>query len=267
MLAEWQTTAATRLRGGVSIQRQPPFIEQVALATSAGLAPERARLADLGIERRFGDAWLGSLGVYYRAEDDRLRNVGSEASMTDRINPPALTPMWQNTMTGRSKGVAVSIERRRTNGLSGWLGYGYERTDLTDFTTGERFPGDWDQRHTLNGYAIFRHASRTSLSARLRIGSNFPLSGYYREVNGQYFLSDRRNQVRLPTYGRLDVRADRSFTYQRRRLTLFLEAVNVFNRTNVAAAGPSVSFLTGRVSDVTETLFPLLPMAGVLVEF
>jgi hypothetical protein len=153
------------------------------------------------------------------------------------------------------------------NGLSGWVGYSYDRTDLIDQTTGEHFASDWDQRHTLNAYAIYRHASRTSVSARLRVGSNFPLPGYYREVNGEYFLSGERNQVRLPAYGRLDVRADRSFTYQRRRLTLFVEAVNVFNRTNVAASDPTISIPSGRVRSVTENLFPLLPLAGVLVEF
>ena len=58
LLAEWQLTSDTRLRGGIAIQRQAPSIEQLALATSAApLVPELARMFDLGVERRLGEAW------------------------------------------------------------------------------------------------------------------------------------------------------------------------------------------------------------------
>lgn len=112
-----------------------------------------------------------------------------------------------------------------------------------------------------------RHSSRTSLSSRLRIGSNFPLPGYDPKIGDDYYLGPTRNSERRPTYARFDVRADRAFAYRKRRLTLFAEVINVFNRRNERYAGASISLPSGRAPDVTEGLFPLLLSAGVLIEF
>lgn len=59
--------------------------------------------------------------------------------------------------------------------------------------------------------------------------------------------SARRNQLRLPEYLRLDLRADRTFTYRKSRLTLFLEVVNALNRENFRGNSPGVNVNTRRV--------------------
>jgi hypothetical protein len=102
------------------------------------------------------------------------------------------------------------------------------------------------------------------------MGSNYPVPGYWEEGNGLLFASDRRNEVRLPAYARLDVRANRVFNYTKRRLTLFVEVMNVLNRANVRAVGPSVTVRNGRLltaSGYLQELFPVLPSAGLLIEF
>ena len=53
-----------------------------------------------------------------------------------------------------------------------------------------------------------------------------------------YMLSAQRNGVRLPAYSRLDLRADRTFTYRKSRLTLFMEVVNAINRDNFRPNSP-----------------------------
>lgn len=73
--------------------------------------------------------------------------------------------------------------------------------------------------------------------------------------------------TRLLTYARLDLRANRTFNYTKRRLTLFVEVVNVLGRTNLGPADRTVRTRTAEVVDAVETLFPLLPSAGILVEF
>jgi hypothetical protein len=49
-------------------------------------------------------------------------------------------------------------------------------------------------------------------------------------------------------------------------LTLFVEVVNVLNRTNVAPAIGVISG-AGRAADFINTMFPLLPSAGVRIDF
>ena len=76
-----------------------------------------------------------------------------------------------------------------------------------------------------------------------------------------------RNTLRLPAYSRVDVRANRTFTWDRKRLTLFMEAINLLNRSNVRYALPSVDRRTFKATDLFETMLPLVPSIGILLEF
>ena len=107
------------------------------------------------------------------------------------------------------------------------------------------------------------------MSGKLRIGSNYPLHGYWEQrESGLLDVGERRNEVRLPLYARLDVRANRVFNYQKRRLTLFVEVMNVLNRDNVRAVSPSsINGRTRLVTAYLQSLFPLMPSVGVLFEF
>jgi len=68
-------------------------------------------------------------------------------------------------------------------------------------------------------------------------------------------------------YSRLDLRANRTYTWDRRRLTVFVEVTNIYNRRNQRYAGGDINGRTGRVTGLMEDLFPVLPSAGLLVEF
>src|SRR5262249_20055887 len=122
------------------------------------------------------------------------------------------------------------------------------------------------QRHTFAGYGRFRLSSQTSVGAKLRLGSNVPVAGYFDERASGLFVGGARNTVRLPEYARLDLRADRTFKYSRRRLTRFAEVINVLDRTNQAQANGVVS-AAGRAIDFTDAMFPLLPSAGIRIDF
>ena len=269
LLAELAIAPAFRVRSGAARFTQGPTLDQAALVSrNTVLGVQRAEAFDLGFEQRLGERWRVNLSGYRRVERDRLRLGVSEPRVVGTgVVVPAPTG-WANALDGRARGLELTVERRSTNGLSGWLAYAWGTHTETVAATGETFPGDYDQRHTLNAYGIYRWSGRTSLSARARLGSNFPLPGYYDYADGDiYQLGTARNTERLPRYSRVDVRADRTFTRKTRRLTLFVEVVNALNRTNVGLAGPSINVRTRVVSGLVEDLFPLLPSAGLLIEF
>ena len=81
-----------------------------------------------------------------------------------------------------------------------------------------------------------------------------------------YGLSSERNTLRLPGYSRLDLRADRAFTWSGRRLVLFVDVANILNRTNLRNTPYFVDRL-GRVFNTTESLMPIVPSGGLVVEF
>ena len=76
---------------------------------------------------------------------------------------------------------------------------------------------------------FYRFSHRFSVSGKYRAGSNFPIPGYYTRRGDAYFVSEQRNALRLPSYARLDLRANRTFDWSRKRLTLFAEVINVLN--------------------------------------
>jgi hypothetical protein len=106
-----------------------------------------------------------------------------------------------------------------------------------------------------------------SVSGKLRMGSNFPAPGYDTESGGRYFLGPARNDVRLPSFARLDLRANRTFTWSTRRLTLFAEVVNVLYRENVRYHPPSIDGRTLEARRLFESLLPVVPSVGLLIEF
>jgi hypothetical protein len=269
LLAEYELRPGLRTRFGAGVQYQAPTIDQTMFVLeNVQLVPERARTIEAGLEQRLGGAWRVSGSVYQRHDSDRLRLVDGEIRIENDLVVLPTLPNVQNRLTGTAKGVEVVAERRSANGLNGWLSYAWNESELEDPIEGEQFHADWDQRHTVNAYVAYRWSGRTSLSARLRYGSNFPLRGYIGVApQAGYVLSEQRNGERLPAYTRLDIRADRSFTYRKSRLTLFLEVINATNRENLRYDRPGVNLATRRVFEPTESMFPLLPVAGVLIEF
>jgi TonB dependent receptor len=159
------------------------------------------------------------------------------------------------------------IQRRSNNGITGWRSYSYGLNRYEDSTTGEQFDGDVEQRHTFNAYGMYRVTDRFSLTAKLRLGSNVPAVGYWEQRGSEYLVGTTRNDVRVPGYARLDVRANRTLNWQSSRLTLFVEVMNVFNRDNVRYNMPGINVRTRQVFGIFESMIPLVPSAGVLIEF
>ncbi|HEX6164560.1 MAG TPA: TonB-dependent receptor [Vicinamibacterales bacterium] len=272
LLTEYEVRPGTRLKLSGGIQHQAATLDN-ALFTLPGQSLEapRATTIEAGIEQRIGAAMRVSIAAYHRREDDGLRAVDADVRIENNRVVVPRNPHWENTLTGKTRGAEITVERRAAGGLNGWFSYTwndtrYEDPERVDHPF-ESFPSDFDQRHTVNAYVAYRWSGRTSLSARMRYGSNFPIAGYIGQDANGYVLSAQRNGIRLPAYARLDLRADRTFTYQKSRLTLFIEVVNATNRDNFRPNSPGINLTTRRVFNPLESLFPLLPVAGVMIEF
>ena len=101
------------------------------------------------------------------------------------------------------------------------------------------------------------------------IGEPTSTMGMVPVVDGRplfYGLSDERNRLRLPPYSRLDVRADRAFNWSGRRLASFVDVANIANHENLRNIPPFVD-RAGRVFETTESLMPIVPSGGFVIEF
>jgi hypothetical protein len=278
--ADAEVTDRLRLRGGTGVYRQFADMEQVFGLHGSGreVRPERAVHVDAGVEYDLRPDTHITATAYRRDEHQvlstpleetrRLAGGGIRLGLT---NAPTV-----NGLDGHARGVEVVVRREAPGGLSGWAGYAYARHRYTDTATGDQFWADADQRHTLSLYSSYRLSSRATVSAKFRYGSNYPLRGYLGEppatvvvIDGQpqfYQLIGARNTLRLPDYARLDVRADRAFHWAGTRVVLFAEVANVLNHRNLRST-PFFLDRAGRAFDATESLMPIVPSAGFVVEF
>ena len=261
--------SSLRLRAGAGIYRQfPGFEESFGLRAGNDLVPERALHVDVGLEQLLGSSTRWQVTLYNRQEEGVLRLPSSELRVVlGRLAGPSATSRWTNALDGHARGVELLVQRRSTSGVSGWFSYSLGFNRYHDTTTGESFDGDYDHRHTFNAYALYRFTSRFSLAGKLRAATNVPAVGYWEQRGDAYFVSATRNELRLPAYSRLDLRANRTFNRRSSRITLFVEVMNVLARENVRFNPPGVNGRTGQAFDLFESMIPFVPSAGVLVEF
>jgi len=146
------------------------------------------------------------------------------------------------------------------------VSYSWARTRYHDTVTAEDFYGDFDQRHTFNVYGTYRLNPTLMISTKFRYGSNFPGPGFLQVNNDSVVLSDQRNQSRVPAYSRLDLRANKAFNFDRWKLTLYGEVLNVLGRQNQRFE-ISVDTVNRLMSFDRSTMFPRLPIVGLRVEF
>jgi hypothetical protein len=266
---EWQLPHSSSIRSGAGVYRQFPEFEQVIGMLGLPDAPaQRADQYDLGFEQRIGASMRWQVTLFDREESGFFRRPGAETRLVNgRVVRGVATAAYENQLDGFARGVEFLLQRRSTRGVSGWLAYSYGRTRRTDGQTHETYWGDLDQRHAVNLYLSFRVSDRTNVSTKIRAGTNVPAPGYYVQQGSDFFVSSTRNTLRLPTYSRVDVRANRTFNWSRKRLTLFAEVINLLNRENVRFNPPSVNTSTGRASNLYESLLPIVPSAGILIEF
>jgi hypothetical protein len=233
------------------------------------LKAERATDYTLEVEQLLNDKTRIRLEIYDREDRNGIYSADTEYRLVNgqAVGPqPGFPGRLQNNLRGHARGAEIFVQRRSVNKLSGWVSYSYGVARYRDAATNLSFYGDYDQRHTFNVYATYRFRPSLNLSAKYRYGSNFPIAGFLRFEDSRVRLSDQRNLARIPTYSRLDIRANKSFNFDRWKLTLYGEVLNVLRHRNIRYTS-EVDTVNGRVSVSRDSMFPLLPIAGVRIEF
>jgi hypothetical protein len=231
------------------------------------LLPERANHFSVAVEKRLGDAARVRVEGWNRDDRDLLSRPFFDFRLLNGVIP-ATTGTLFNSIRGYSRGVQFVLQTRSANRLSGWTSYTLSYTRQRDALLGVRYWADEDQRHLANTYLTYRLSPSLNLSGRWAYGSGEPIPGFFTLRDGLYYLSPQKNELRLPSYQRVDFRANKSFTYDNWKLTLYGEVINVTNRRNMRFISfDGVNGVTQRAFLTTERVFPIVPVAGVTLEF
>lgn len=263
-------TPRTILRFGWGQYVQFPELQFLySQAGSRRLLPERSNHLIVSLEQRFGERTRLRAEFYEREDRDLIARPFAEPRLIQGVifNPP-LTPPFRNSVRGYGRGFEIFLQRRTANRLSGWVSYAYGHSRLRDGEAHVSYFSDTDQRHTVNVFASYRVRPTVNLSVRALYGSGFPIPGFYRLQAGVYYLAESRNELRLDAYSRVDARLNKAYAWRRWKLTLYAEVINLLNRSNYRFDSfNGYNNRTGRVTLTLDRMFPVIPSAGILLEF
>jgi hypothetical protein len=234
------------------------------------LLPERANHYVAALEQRIGQSTRVRIEAYNRDDRDLLSRPFLDPRLTSGgvffFSPDVRI---YNSVRGYARGLQFVIQRRSANRLTGWIGYTLQYARQRDGIEQLSFPSTEDQRHTVNSYWSYRITPSLNVSTRWSYGSGTPLPGFFRrESETTFFLSPLRNGASLGDYRRLDFRANKSFTFERWKLTLYGELLNATNHNNLRMTSfDGVDTRNSRAFLTIQRVFPILPSGGIMLEF
>jgi hypothetical protein len=274
--AQAQVALSTDLALTAAVSRHgqsPDVLQRFGPAGTPDLAFERATLLDAGLGWRRGP-WGLAVNVYQRREADGLDTPDRQFRLTPEGQLAGGNPRspWVNAWTGRARGAEIVLRRLPAIGSrgvrwSGWIGYGYGTTTY-ESALDPSFPGAFEQRHMVTLSTTAQFGDRWDASTTLKLATNWPYEGWFEErADGRIVLSSQRNALRLPDYGRLDVRVRYRVPLPHGRLLLFAEALNATNAANYRQVSASINLRTYVVGRLSEKQLPIIPAVGVAYEF
>jgi TonB family protein len=266
----------------VFISQEPRLIvryqltQREVLKASAGVYAQPPPLASLS--RVFGDPFLGpEHGAQYvvGSETDVTSTLHVEVdafwkSLSDLVVPATVpgVPLVSNDGEGRAYGIELLVRQQLWKNLYGWISYTLSRSQRRDQPDQAFHPFAFDQPHILNVLASYLLPRNWQVGFRFRYTSGNPLTpvvGSFYDSNGDRYIpiAGVPFSARLPAFMQLDLRVDKAFTFNRWKLSLYLDVQNATRRSNAEAQIYNFNFTV--VEPVNG--LPLLPILGIRGEF
>jgi hypothetical protein len=279
-----QMTRSTQLQfaAGKYQQFTTSPLETGSLCGLIGFMPEKSTHFTAAVEQRLGEKTRIRLQAFDRQDSWPLGVLAGFHGPPVMSPCPSLVPLPNSAyQRDYSRGAQLIVQRRSANRLSGWLGYTFVRAQERQFQVAtpvspysfslntSYYPTLEDQRHTLNVFAMYRLRPSFNLSGKWLYGSGVPVpSGSYIQLSNGQYVQVGFNELRLGTYARLDVRADKDWAFDRWKLTLYSEVLNLTNHYNERYFYTS-GIDTGTGQEQVKTLqgLPITPTAGLVFQF
>jgi hypothetical protein len=258
--AALQVASSTQLQLGYGRYHQFDFPANAPfqLENDCAVGSQDMQTADhyfAGVEQRFGENTRAKLLVFDR------QDAYSYAVTASPGCPPIFgSHGWVTSQHQYSRGAQIVIQSRTANRLSGWVSYTLAYARESEPGPGPSpiatmyYPTLEDQRNTVNLFANYRLTPTINLGGKFLFGSGFPIPG------SEY------NTTHLGDYQQLDVRAGKDWAFQRWKLALYGEVLNLTDHYNPRYFYTSYN-ANGSYSVETGQGLPITPTAGVAFEF
>lgn len=162
---------------------------------------------------------------------------------------------------GRSYGVELMFKWLLTQKLNLSSSLTFFKSEFKDGEQGSYVPSAWDNRFILNMSGTYNFPKHWSLGAKVSCIGGSPYTPYDVEksslveawnVQGRaYYDYSRYNQERLPVFGQLDVRVDKTFYLKKCMLGFYLDIQNI---TASKLRQPDAVMSTGQIENPSAPL-------------
>ena len=229
----------------------------------------------IGFEHSFANGINARVEAYQKQLSHlrpRYNNLLGTVNLFPEVEGDRITFTPQD---GEARGLELFVKKDTGGKFNWWGSYAYAVAE--DQIDGETVPRNFDQRHTVYLDFNYRPNSKWRLNWAWQYHSGWPYTeARFERVDlssGGFFyelMFKARNGARLPAYHRFDVRANRYFNVGKGQLAVFLEMINLYNRTNVRSyeydleRQPNGQIVTTRLA---EKWLPRLPSIGISWEF
>jgi TonB family protein len=222
------------LKAGAGLFDQPP--QEWRLDEELGnpdLKPEWAEHYGLGVEWRATEALSVDLdGFYLRRHDlsERSDDVKVSGGSVD-------AKRFENSGQGYAYGLEVLVKHEVTRNFYGWIAYTLSRS-MERLTPHDAYqPTRFDQTHILTALASYKLGRGWEIGARFRLVTGNPdtpiVGATFDGDRGSYVpLLGAINSTRQPVFDQLDLRVEKTWTFQAWALSAYLDVQNVYNAEN-----------------------------------
>ncbi|MDQ3366727.1 MAG: TonB-dependent receptor [Myxococcota bacterium] len=252
--AVWYVADGSTLRAASGLYTRPP--EHLDEGLQQDLDPDRALQTSISAEQRLADGLTVQATVFHNQLDDLV------VLSADRRDVASLGG-YANTGEGSASGIELLLKLKRAD-VFGWLAYTGARATRRDRPDAMERRFDYDQSHNLIAVASWKLDEHWQLGGRFQLTTGKP----YTPVIGALYQADV--DLYLPSYGtpasrrvaaqhQLDLRVDRTWRFDRWKLSAYLDVSNVY--LNAAAIDYQYNF--DYTSRTAVTTLPIIPSIGV----
>jgi len=249
----------TTAKAGVGLFLEPPEAVQIVDEFGTpGLRSNRAVHYSAGVEQELAEGVDLSLEGFYK---DMSQLVVSVANADG-------TSGYDNVGTGRVLGLETLFRFKPTSRLFGWLSYTLSRSTRVDGPGEASHLFVYDQTHNLTLLASYDLGRGWQLGGRFRYTSGNPytpcVGGILQAGAGSYVCRTGDDfSERMPAFHQLDVRVDKTWSFQSWKLTTYLDVQNAYNRQNAEGVSYNYNFTRPEY----DTGLPIIPSLGLRGEF
>lgn len=179
------------------------------LPSTNNIKPQLADQVALGYFQNFKDnTYEFSSEVYYKAMSNLVDYIDDADLLLNEF-------VEGDLLSGKGRAYGLELMMKKNKGLfSGWVSYTLARTErqVEGINQNNWYPSRFDQTHNLSISTFYELSKRWSFSANFVFISGTPTTFPTSRVEQQgyvipYNANDKRNNVRIPVYHRLDLSA------------------------------------------------------------